>query len=287
MTRVQLKTKAKSQINNNILILFLCHAIVYIVSNLNFIAEIAARAFYYPTRLSGMWFQTTTQPMIRNLMGVFKGMCDSGYVVGYADTYFRTSIYPTFAQPSYPVGIILLIALLSIISFIITPAFTLGIHNLYLNLAKGEKPSVDGFLNGVTSLFKAFILQILLYVFTFLWFLLFIIPGIIKSISYSMSFFILAENPEMDPLEAISESKRLMHGHKMDYFILEFSFFWWYLLAFFTCGIAYIYVYPYFNATMANFYREIKYGSDSRSRSDLETVESEILEDYSDGFEEQ
>ncbi|MBQ6143280.1 MAG: DUF975 family protein [Clostridia bacterium] len=95
-------------------------------------------------------------------------------------------------------------------------------------------------------------------VFTFLWSLLFFIPGIIKAYSYSMSPYIMAENPNIGALEAITKSKEMMKGHKFEFFILDLSFIFWYLLILITCGFASIYIAPYVNATRTNFYLKLK-----------------------------
>ena len=73
-----------------------------------------------------------------------------------------------------------------------------------------------------------------------------------------MAPYILAENPELTASEALNKSKEMMNGHKLDLFVLQLSFFWWYLLGSITFGIAYIYVLPYVSATIANFYNSIK-----------------------------
>ncbi len=282
MTRAQLKSKAKSQINGNIFILFLCHFIVYVVANLSFIAEIAARIFFYPAHLTGLLFQISANPGVKYVISAFNEIIKRSYINEQSAQYFKVATDSILAQPAYPVGISMLISLASIISFIIVPSFNLGIRRLYLNLTKGEKPSIDKFLSGVTSVGKTLWLDIIIKIFTFLWTLLLIVPGIIKYMSYSMSFYILSENPEFTAREALNESKRLMDGHKMDYFILMFSFIWWYILAGITFGLAYIYVYPYINATTANFYQEIKSAENNSSPSDSETQK-----EYEDGFEKQ
>ena len=73
-----------------------------------------------------------------------------------------------------------------------------------------------------------------------------------------MTFYILADNPGMSGSEAIKKSKQMMKGHKWELFVLILSFFWWYVLCTITFGIAYIYVAPYINVTMTNFYEKIK-----------------------------
>ena len=101
-------------------------------------------------------------------------------------------------------------------------------------------------------------LYIITNFFTFLWSLLFVIPGIVKIYSYSMAPFILADNPDFTAREALSKSKKIMNGHKFELFVLQLSFFWWYILDWITLGIASIYVIPYVNATTTNFYNKIK-----------------------------
>ena len=144
------------------------------------------------------------------------------------------------------------------ISIIITPAFALSIVRVYLNLFHGQKPEVKDAFSGFDDFWSAFKVQFLVGLFTFLWSLLFIIPGIVKAYSYSMSLYILAENKEKPALECINESKSMTNGHKMDLFVLDLSFLGWALLGIITFGIAYIYVIPYINATYTNAYQSLK-----------------------------
>ncbi|MDE6956633.1 MAG: DUF975 family protein [Lachnospiraceae bacterium] len=89
----------------------------------------------------------------------------------------------------------------------------------------------------------------------FLWSLLLIIPGIIKSYEYLMVPYILAENPTMDRRDVLDLSKRMMKGQKWDAFILSLSFFGWMLLSAITCGLVGIfYVSPYYMATFTELY---------------------------------
>lgn len=143
-------------------------------------------------------------------------------------------------------------------SIIITPAFTLSVVMVYINLVKGKKPEAGDAFEGFKDFWSAFKVTFLVGLFTFLWSLLFVIPGIIKAYSYSMSMYVLAENKGKPALECISESKKMMHGHKMDFFVLELSFLGWLLLCIVTFGIAGIWVIPYMSATEVNFYNAIK-----------------------------
>ena len=142
-------------------------------------------------------------------------------------------------------------------TFVIMPPINLGFIMIFLKMYNFETPEIADLFKGFKHITNAILLQILSVVFIFLWSLLFVIPGIIKSFSYSMAFYILAENPEMSPIEALNESKRIMEGHKMEYFILNLSFIGWAILCAFTAGLAAIYATPYMYMTYTNFYKSI------------------------------
>ena len=145
-----------------------------------------------------------------------------------------------------------------IASIIITPAFSLSLIRVYLNVVKGVKPEVKDTFSGFDDFWAAFKVTFLVGLYTFLWSLLFVIPGIIKSYSYSMSLYILAENKGKSAKECINESKAMTDGHKMELFVLGLSFIGWVLLSCITCGIALIWVMPYMQATYANVYNSLK-----------------------------
>lgn len=93
--------------------------------------------------------------------------------------------------------------------------------------------------------------------YTTLWSLLFIIPGIIKGYSYAMTPFILAEHPNLTASQAIDLSKDLMDGHKGALFVLDLSFIGWAILAALTLNLGHIILNPYRNAAYAAFYRQL------------------------------
>ena len=145
------------------------------------------------------------------------------------------------------------------VSIIVTPAFSISIIRVYQELARnGKKPEAKDAFAGFDDFWTGFKALFLVGLFTFLWSLLFIIPGIIKSFSYSQTMMIVAENKGIGAREAINRSKAMMDGRKMDYFVLGLSFIGWGLLCCITLGIAYIWVGPYMQATMVNFYNDIK-----------------------------
>lgn len=94
--------------------------------------------------------------------------------------------------------------------------------------------------------------------YVFLWTLLLIVPGVIKSISYSQTMYILKDCPELSFNAAIERSMAMMEGHKWGCFKLYLSFIGWVLLAIVTLGIALFWVAPYMSATFANYYEQVK-----------------------------
>lgn len=100
--------------------------------------------------------------------------------------------------------------------------------------------------------------MILSTIYIFLWTLLLIIPGIIKSYSYALTPYILVEHPEMSANEAIDESMRLMDGHKFDLFYLQLSFIGWAILSILSLGLGFFWLIPYQMTAQAAFYRDIK-----------------------------
>lgn len=144
------------------------------------------------------------------------------------------------------------------VTFVLAPAFSLSIYSIYLALAQGKKPEIKDMFGGFSDFWSAFKVTFLVGLFTSLWSLLFVIPGIVKACSYSQAMYILAENPKMSAREAINRSKEMMEGHKMDYFVLNLSFIGWAFLAPFTFGLLYIWLVPYMQATLTNFYNSVK-----------------------------
>ena len=100
--------------------------------------------------------------------------------------------------------------------------------------------------------------MLLMSVLIALWSLLLIIPGIIKAFSYAMTPYILDENPELTPSEAIHRSRLMMKGHKFDLFWLMLSFIGWGFLCLLTAGIGFLWLSPYMETASAAFYEEVK-----------------------------
>ena len=128
-----------------------------------------------------------------------------------------------------------------------------------------EKASLSELGFGFTANYKN-VVKIMFFrdLYTVLWTFLFVIPGIVKSIEYSMIPYLLAENPDMTKEEAFATTKSMMNGNKMNEFVLGLSFIGWFILSAFTAGIAGILlVDPYYQCTLAEFYFELKGGDTS------------------------
>ena len=128
-----------------------------------------------------------------------------------------------------------------------------------LNISRNHDARFEQLFDGFKINFgKAIGTYLLMVVFIFLWTLLLIIPGIIAAISYSMSFFILAEDENIAPMDAIDKSKRMMYGYKWKYFGLGLRLFGLALLCILTLGIGFLWLIPYANICNAKFYDDIK-----------------------------
>lgn len=151
-----------------------------------------------------------------------------------------------------------IIGLLSIVSFILMGPFEYGLKGASLKVSNAEVIKVENLFDGFKDFSRAFLLNVINSIFVFLWSLLFIIPGIIKVISYSMSYYIIIENPNMSANDARKESMRIMQGNKWRYFCLQLSFIGWLLLSILTFGILLYWVNPYMYVANAEFYKSLK-----------------------------
>ena len=96
------------------------------------------------------------------------------------------------------------------------------------------------------------------FIYTFLWSLLLIVPGIIKQYSYAMTDFILKDEPELKNNAAIEKSMAMMENNKMKLFLLDLSFIGWAILCVFTFGIGFFFLQPYMQVSHAAFYEDLK-----------------------------
>lgn len=150
-----------------------------------------------------------------------------------------------------------LVLIISLAQFLIGGFVSLGLIQFNMNLIDKKPVDFMDIFSKSDMFVKALFLRLRLTVFIFLWTLLLIIPGIIKSYSYSMSGFIMTENPEISSKEAIEVSMKMMAGNKWRLFCLQLSFIGWYILGLMACGIGVFFVQPYVNAAIAAFYDDV------------------------------
>ncbi len=149
-----------------------------------------------------------------------------------------------------------------LLSLLLTGPLSIGLYFFFIRNVQGRideisvtTPFTEAFRNYGRKLGGTLWMEL----FVFLWSLLFVIPGIIKVLSYSMTQYILADCPDVKARDALKLSMRMMHGHKGELFVLGLSFIGWLLLTALTFGILGIfYTGPYMSNTFAQYYLEIK-----------------------------
>ncbi len=141
---------------------------------------------------------------------------------------------------------------------LLTGPFNVGIGIFSLNLLRGKKVEFKQIFDGFGHFGVAMVAYLLVFMYTFLWTLLFIIPGVIAFLSYSMTFYIIADNVHISEKEALNKSKQLMAGNKRKLFFLYCRFFGWFLLSIITLGIGFLFLAPYVGISVAKFYDDIK-----------------------------
>lgn len=159
----------------------------------------------------------------------------------------------------------ILIGVVSSITFgigalILTPSLLIGLNVFSLALYNGGEASFDTvFSQGFDNFGRKLGGFLWMMLFSYLWSLLFVIPGIVKSFSYALTPYILGDCKNVRAQDALKLSMRMMKGHKGELFVLCLSFLGWLLLSGLTFGLLHIfYVGPYMNNTFAGYYAERK-----------------------------
>lgn len=132
-----------------------------------------------------------------------------------------------------------------------------GVSIFFLHIVRQKEVKYGNLFDGYKDFFRILFTSLLQTIYTQLWSLLLIIPGIVKAISYSMTSFVLHDHPELKYNGAIEESMRLMKGSKMKLFILYLSFIGWGILCMLTLGIGFFLLVPYIQASKAAFYQDL------------------------------
>jgi uncharacterized membrane protein len=146
----------------------------------------------------------------------------------------------------------------TVLTFFVAGYAAYGMMKVFITVSKDELPIIDKSL--VASVkeqpIKAPLLSLVANALLALWTLLFVIPGLIKSYSYAMATFILVNEPKIEPLEAITKSRKLMDGKKLRLFLLDLSYLGWYFISLFTFGILTVWVASWHYTARALFFQD-------------------------------
>ncbi|MCB5247576.1 MAG: DUF975 family protein [Candidatus Cloacimonetes bacterium] len=145
-----------------------------------------------------------------------------------------------------------------IVPLIIGGPLMLGIARIFLKLWNRQDFQIEEMFQGFNEFTRSLVAYLLIGLYVFLWSLLLIVPGIIAAISYSMTWFIMAEDRNIDAQEAMRNSKQMMEGHKTEFFMLMLSFIGWFILACFTFGLGFLLLSSYTTMASTIFYQRLK-----------------------------
>lgn len=170
------------------------------------------------------------------------------------------TVEPLLAETMEPLVVedisLLPLALLPLTLFYIGPLL-LGVAIFFINLPKG-RARVGNLFDGFDYFGKSLGAYLLLILFLSFWSLLLVIPGLVKMLSYSMTFYIIADDFTVGSSGAITRSRDIMDGNKMRLITLFLRFIGWGLLSVCTLGIGFLWLWPYMVASTAAFYEDIK-----------------------------
>lgn len=173
----------------------------------------------------------------------------------------------------------------TIATFMLMGPLDYSFRRMMIKANRGEKIEVGDVFYGFNEFSRTFMAGIDVYFRTFLWTLLFIIPGIVAAYSYSMTYYIMIDNPQMGSSEAIGKSKEMMRGHKAELFFLDLSFIGWMILCILTLGIGYFWLGPYMESARASFYKKLTgeyYSADAEDSVEKKVVSEGDVKPYSE-----
>lgn len=153
-----------------------------------------------------------------------------------------------------------------VVSLLILP-LTYGYDTIFLRNLRSEPVGVEHMFDGFRDYGRIFITLLWQNVLILLWTLLLIVPGIVKSLAYAQTPYILLDNPKLSTVEAIHLSREMMFGYKGKLFLLLLSFIGWGILCIFTCGVGFLWLAPYMQSSMAAFYEDVRADYEMRKLS--------------------
>lgn len=211
--------------------------------------------------LRGHWGQAVIAAMVAGLLGggITSAGGSAGGSAGSSSSTLDLEAFQTLPPEVMHVvtSILGVVGILMLVGFIIGGTVQLGYCVYLLKQYHRQETTIGDLFSQFFRFGTGFAQQFLVGLYTFLWTLLFVIPGIVKGFSYAMTPFILADNPNLTANQAITRSRELMDGHKWELFVLSLTFIGWEILGALCFGIGLLWVTPYKNAAYAAFYRQI------------------------------
>lgn len=148
-----------------------------------------------------------------------------------------------------------------------------GLTTAFLAVARGAKPKFNQLFAGFNDYGRVLGTMLLINIYTVLWSLLLIVPGIVKGYSYALTPYLLMDHPELSHNAAIEKSMDMMQGQKMKLFLLDLSFIGWALLCILTAGIGFLFLIPYWYTSRAAFYEDLKMDLEETSEGTNKTCD--------------
>lgn len=133
-----------------------------------------------------------------------------------------------------------------------------GMTIYFLNLVRNADLSYGRLFDGYKDFVRVFLTGFLVVVAVLAGFIFFFVPGVILGLMFSQAEYILKDDKEIGPVDALSKSARMMQGHKAELFWLMLSFTGWLILSILTLGLGFLLLQPYFETTMAHYYEDLK-----------------------------
>lgn len=204
--------------------------------------------------LAGKRLPATAAFLIAVFLGAF---CTSIYFMCQSVTVMGVSIR-LFERVPHSFLVLLVIGIvLAVFYFFVGGVIRFGYIDFNLAMLDRRDANISRLFGKLSLFWKAVYMRISVLLCELLYTILLIIPGIIAVFGYAMVPYILEEKPNYSVGKAMRMSKKIMKGHKWQLFCLRLSFLGWYILAFLTFGLAFLYVGPYISAAEAVFYNEI------------------------------
>jgi len=144
------------------------------------------------------------------------------------------------------------------LSLLLAGPLNLGLCMYFLKISNSESPGIENIINGFQPLLQVLLLYFVSSLLIVLGLLLFILPGIVLSMGFSMSYYIMAEQQDVTFVEALQKSWDLTQDHKMDLFLLNIRFIPWYVLGLLCLVVGVFVVIPWHQTTLALVYKEFK-----------------------------